>query len=632
MKGIKKKLQLSKKRMVIVSVVLVMAVSTTTVAVVYKVTAGQANEATVVETTTVKAQQGNLTIGISGDGTTYVGSTDQTFELSYGSSGLTVAVTDVLVSSGDTVKKGDSLIKVSTDDVKNLISYYEEQIKTAKNTLNTAKLTYESNLAQAKYDYETNLKLKDTSLLQYEASIEELQNAVDEAKEAITNANDKISEYTKALANNTYYTKYNVAELKTAAKAKETALNKATQSFNKLNKTYDSSKKTYEASIKKLEEQKKKAEESQKKLDQDYTKKLEAILNQVDSKNTADSYTLQGSMLTELKEAYQAKQKQEEATAKIEKELKDAQDKLNKLTKEYQEASQAKQQASQESQSATKKYEEALSNYNKAVEEANANLKTLNNNSSTLQANYDAAVLNQEKETISLNKEYKISTLTYENAKSIYDAAVKDLDADVTKAQESIDDLNANLTLLKDIKGDGIIKASQDGTLYSVSYEKEDELTAGGAVVAYSKPETIDIDFTVSQEDIASISVGDTAYVTVTGIRNQIEGKISTIATAPTTSGSVSNVTYTVTVTVDNSEGNLAADTDASVSIVKETLENVIYIPVKAVKTSGTTSTVERQKDDGTTEKVTVKTGKDNGSYIEITEGLNAGDVCVVER
>lgn len=618
--------------MVIVSVVLVMAVSTTTVAVVYKVTAGQANEATVVETTTVKAQQGNLTIGISGDGTTYVGSTDQTFELSYGSSGLTVAVTDVLVSSGDTVKKGDSLIKVSTDDVKNLISYYEEQIKTAKNTLNTAKLTYESNLAQAKYDYETNLKLKDTSLLQYEASIEELQNAVDEAKEAITNANDKISEYTKALANNTYYTKYNVAELKTAAKAKETALNKATQSFNKLNKTYDSSKKTYEASIKKLEEQKKKAEESQKKLDQDYTKKLEAILNQVDSKNTADSYTLQGSMLTELKEAYQAKQKQEEATAKIEKELKDAQDKLNKLTKEYQEASQAKQQASQESQSATKKYEEALSNYNKAVEEANANLKTLNNNSSTLQANYDAAVLNQEKETISLNKEYKISTLTYENAKSIYDAAVKDLDADVTKAQESIDDLNANLTLLKDIKGDGIIKASQDGTLYSVSYEKEDELTAGGAVVAYSKPETIDIDFTVSQEDIASISVGDTAYVTVTGIRNQIEGKISTIATAPTTSGSVSNVTYTVTVTVDNSEGNLAADTDASVSIVKETLENVIYIPVKAVKTSGTTSTVERQKDDGTTEKVTVKTGKDNGSYIEITEGLNAGDVCVVER
>ncbi|MDO5294144.1 MAG: HlyD family efflux transporter periplasmic adaptor subunit [bacterium] len=632
MKGIKKKLQLSKKRMVIVSVVLVMAVSTTTVAVVYKVTAGQGQEATVAETTTVKAQQGNLTIGITGDGTTYVGSTDQTFDLSYGSSGLTLAVADVLVSSGDTVKKGDSLIQVSTDDVNNLISYYEAQIKTAKSTLSTAQLTYESNLAQAKYDYETNLKLKDTSLLQYEASIEELQNAVDEAKEAITNANDKISEYTKALANNTYYTKYNVAELKSTAKTKETALTKATESFNKLNKTYQSSKKTAESAIKKLEEQMKKAEESQKKLDQDYTKKLEAILNQVDSKNAAESYTLQGSSLTELKEAYQAKQKQEQETAKIEKELKDAEDKLNKLTKEYQEVSEAKQQANEEAQNATKKYEEALSNYNKAVEEANSNLKTLKNNASTLQANYDAAVINQEKETISLNKEYKISTLTYENAKSIYDAATKDLDADVTKAQETLDDLNANLSLLTGIKSDGIIKASEDGTIYSVSYEKEDEMVAGGAVVAYSKPETIDIDFTVSQDDIASISVGDTAYITVTGNRNQIEGKVSTIATSPTSSGSVSNVTYTVTVSVDNSEGNLAADSDASISIVKETLENVIYVPVNAVKTSGTTSTVERQKDDGSTEKVTVKTGKDNGTYIEITEGLSAGDVCVVER
>lgn len=633
MKGIKEKLHVTRKRLVVVSVVLVMAVSGTSVAVVYKVTARENGQVTTeVKTRTVEVQQGNLTIGLSGDGTTYVGSTDQTFDISYGSSGLTLGVTEVLVAAGDTVKKGDSLVKVSTDDIKNLITYYEQQITSAENTLKTAKLNYQSDLAQAKYDYETNLKLKDTSLLEYTASIEELQNAVDEAKEAITNADTKISEYTKALNNNTYYTKYNVADLKATAKTYEQALEKATKAFESVNKTYQSDKKKLEDSSKKLSEQQKKVEEAVKKAEQEYTKKLESLLNTVDTKSTTESYTVDAKVLNAIKEAYEAVKTATEDKNKIDMQVSNIEKQLNELNKSYQEAQQAKEQASEKSESATKKYEEALSNYEKAKEEATSSLKSLKNNYATLKANYQTALVNQEKETITLNKEYKISTLTYENAKSIYDAAVKDLDADVKEAEETLADLKANLSLLNGIKDKGIITASQDGTIYSLAYASGDEMVEGGAVVSYSKPETIDIDFTVSQSDIASVSVGDKAYVTITGQRNAIEGTVSTVATSPTSSGSVSNVTYTVTVTVDNSDGQLQADTAATISIEKETLENVIYVPVNAVTTKGSTSTVKRQKTDGTTEEVTVTTGKDNGTYIEITDGLNANDICIVER
>jgi multidrug efflux pump subunit AcrA (membrane-fusion protein) len=69
---------------------------------------------------------------------------------------------------------------------------------------------------------------------------------------------------------------------------------------------------------------------------------------------------------------------------------------------------------------------------------------------------------------------------------------------------------------------------------------------------------------------------------------------------------------------------------NASVTIILDSAQNVLVVPESAVQTEGRNSVVEVQKDDGTTEKVTVQTGLSDGSNVEITEGLEEGQTVII--
>jgi HlyD family secretion protein len=69
---------------------------------------------------------------------------------------------------------------------------------------------------------------------------------------------------------------------------------------------------------------------------------------------------------------------------------------------------------------------------------------------------------------------------------------------------------------------------------------------------------------------------------------------------------------------------------NASVTVIVDSAQNVLIVPESAIQTEGRNSVVEVQKDDGTTEKVTVQTGLSDGSNIEITDGLEEGQTVII--
>lgn len=69
---------------------------------------------------------------------------------------------------------------------------------------------------------------------------------------------------------------------------------------------------------------------------------------------------------------------------------------------------------------------------------------------------------------------------------------------------------------------------------------------------------------------------------------------------------------------------------NASVTIVLESVQNVLVVPESAVQTEGRNSVVEVLKDDGSKERVIVQTGLSDGSNIEITEGLEEGQTVII--
>ena len=111
--------------------------------------------------------------------------------------------------------------------------------------------------------------------------------------------------------------------------------------------------------------------------------------------------------------------------------------------------------------------------------------------------------------------------------------------------------------------------ASMSGTLSEISYESGDILNSMTAIAGYSNENTLSIDVTVDQTDIGNISVGDEVSVNIQNMPQTVTGKVAAIETA-SSSESVSKVTYTVTVSVDNTQGMMSSGSTAQVNFTVE--------------------------------------------------------------
>lgn len=126
-------------------------------------------------------------------------------------------------------------------------------------------------------------------------------------------------------------------------------------------------------------------------------------------------------------------------------------------------------------------------------------------------------------------------------------------------------------------------------------------------------------------EQAAFLHVGDAATI-LTATGDKVPGKITVVSPA------VDPGSTTVQVWVDaaNPGGRLKAGATVTVSMVAETLPNVLVIPSEALLTAadGTTS-VMTVGPDRIAHQVSVKTGVRQDDEVEITSGLQPGDLVV---
>ena len=88
--------------------------------------------------------------------------------------------------------------------------------------------------------------------------------------------------------------------------------------------------------------------------------------------------------------------------------------------------------------------------------------------------------------------------------------------------------------------------------------------------------------------------------------------------------------TYTVTISVDGTE-DMKTNMSATASIVTDSRDDVLLVPVDAVQTNGSEKYVTVLKNDGTRQNVDVETGLVNNSMAQITNGdISEGDTIVV--
>ena len=177
----------------------------------------------------------------------------------------------------------------------------------------------------------------------------------------------------------------------------------------------------------------------------------------------------------------------------------------------------------------------------------------------------------------------ELAMANYLQAKAELDAT----NAEVNAAQAA---LKNNLTNL----GYSKITSPVDGTVISR------EVDVGQTVAASFNTPTLfevakdltkmQIETSVSEADIGKIKVGQEADYTLDGYQDRIfKGKVTQVRLASTTTNNV--VTYTVIISVDNSEGIVKPGMSANVSIIVGEAKDVLCVDNKALKFSPETNT-----------------------------------------
>lgn len=307
------------------------------------------------------------------------------------------------------------------------------------------------------------------------------------------------------------------------------------------------------------------------------------------AQTAADSYQAQVDALDaaveEKKEAYdEAVEQISEYQTKIDNndyyvecaidEKKDAVDAATTALAQAQDTLTQAQQSADAAQStleqAQKEFDSAVETYNKNEEETNTKITELTDSLDDLKSDYEQAERDATTQKAELQNEYDTAVVEGKYAGSTYESTVSELESAVESAQDTLDTLKEEQTALLALEN-GVVTADEDGTIAAVPYEAEDTLQSGTAFALYCDTQTIMISVEVPQENIAQVGVGDEVSVMIAGNRDgAVTGTVSSIASSATTGGSVSNVTYAVIVSIDNSDGRLGSGSSATVTFQGE--------------------------------------------------------------
>ncbi|MFC2014062.1 efflux RND transporter periplasmic adaptor subunit [Chloroflexota bacterium] len=197
------------------------------------------------------------------------------------------------------------------------------------------------------------------------------------------------------------------------------------------------------------------------------------------------------------------------------------------------------------------------------------------------------------------------------------------------KAQITLD--NAQSELEKTV-----IIAPFDGVIAAADVKEGDKLSsfdyATTIVLELIDPSIMEIKADVDEIDIPIVEVGQRAIIRVDALPDaQFEGKVSYIYPLPIEESGV--IFYEVKIGFDVPEGSgLLAGMSASVDIIITEQSNVLLVPSRAVEQDSSGNPVVRVMIGEQVEERSVVIGVSDGYQTEIVDGLDAGEVVVIER
>ncbi|MBI1919466.1 MAG: efflux RND transporter periplasmic adaptor subunit [Geobacter sp.] len=232
-------------------------------------------------------------------------------------------------------------------------------------------------------------------------------------------------------------------------------------------------------------------------------------------------------------------------------------------------------------------------------------------------------------------------------------AAVKSAEASVIQTRGTYSRAQTNLnnaTIRSPVNGVVVSRSVDVGQTVAASFQTPTLFTIAQDLTR------MQIDTSVDEADIGRIKLGQPVTFTVDAYpEEKFAGRVSQVRNAPIIAQNV--VTYTVVILVDNKELKLKPGMTANVTIETMRKENVLKLPMTALRFKPKDESAGKGKPSAPVDKtamkrvkdtgqkayilspdkkpvpVPIKTGIGNDTHVEVTEGkLNEGDEVIIEQ
>ncbi len=178
---------------------------------------------------------------------------------------------------------------------------------------------------------------------------------------------------------------------------------------------------------------------------------------------------------------------------------------------------------------------------------------------------------------------------------------------------------------------EAIITAPFNGVVASVDADEGDTVSAMMTIINLIDLTSMELEVEVDEIDVAEVKPGQRAIIEVDALPAlQLEGEVASISLLSKKIGGL--VLYEVTIGFDVPQGyNLKIGMSAIADIIFEERSNVLLVPNRAISQDSQGNPVVKVMVDEEIEERPVVTGISDGFDTEIIDGLNEGDVVVIE-
>lgn len=246
-----------------------------------------------------------------------------------------------------------------------------------------------------------------------------------------------------------------------------------------------------------------------------------------------------------------------------------------------------------------------------------------------LQINLDDAKVNYDRQKALFDAD-AISQKDFETAEKTLNSAQADFNsglASIETAKASIEAQKVNIENLQDNLKNTIIKAPISGVISEKSLNIGQMVAQGSALAKINDISYVYATIQVPQEKINSIKIGQAATITVEGSDKIINGTVKNIDLAADSSTRVFNCK----IAIENSDKSLYPGIFAKVDLINEEKTEIITVPINALVGDEDNYSVFIN-DNGTAKKQSVTIGETDENNVEITSGIQDGDIVIVSN